>query len=139
MIPRSLALWTVFFFNFFNMVSFIPGTCATKTLQLEPQRIVVLFGSPASANCSTNATHHGLGWEASQGGVDRMENVQLITWTVDSLTHWDIQPICYVISTADEQKLLPLDITVYSEFLISHFYDCSMSTDNILMFMKNHD
>ncbi|XP_053348783.1 hemicentin-1-like isoform X1 [Clarias gariepinus] len=91
----------------------IPGTCANKTLQLEPQRIVVLFESPASANCSTNATHHGLGWEASQGAVDRMENVQLITWTVDSLTHWDIQPICYVIITADEQKLLSLDITVY--------------------------
>ncbi|KAF5908824.1 hemicentin-1-like isoform X1, partial [Clarias magur] len=85
--------------------------CAANDLQIEPQSIVVLFGSPASANCSTNAEHHGMGWESSQGPVDMTENAQFLTWTVDSLTHWDIKPICYINIVA--QIMRPLNITVY--------------------------
>ncbi|MCI4391855.1 hypothetical protein PGIGA_G00139350 [Pangasianodon gigas] len=89
----------------------MPGTCAAVPLQLDPPSIVVPFGSPVSVNCSTNVTNKGMGWEASQGQKDLMENVTFITWTVKSLEHWDIEPICYI--NVNEQYMLSLNITVY--------------------------
>ncbi|XP_026785439.3 hemicentin-1 isoform X3 [Pangasianodon hypophthalmus] len=89
----------------------MPGTCATIPLQLDPPSIVVPFGSPVSVNCSTNVTNASMGWEASQGQKDMVENVTFITWTVKSLVHWDIKPICFV--NVNEQDMLSLNITVY--------------------------
>ncbi|XP_053349183.1 cell adhesion molecule 4-like isoform X2 [Clarias gariepinus] len=81
-------------------------------LEIRPGKLVVEFGASVSANCSTNTTHHGMGWEASQGAVDLQENVQSVIWRVDHLTHWDIQPICFIIK-AWEQRLMALPVTVY--------------------------
>lgn len=60
-----------------------------------------------------------MGWEASQGAVDKMENVNVINWTVESVTHWDIKPICFI--NTDEQYEVPLNITVYSEFVFKYY------------------
>ncbi|KAM9494280.1 vascular cell adhesion protein 1-like [Clarias gariepinus] len=71
----------------------VEGDCPVKIL---PVKLVREFGASASANCSTTIIHHGMGWEASQGAVDMVENVQLITWRVDNLTHYDIKPYCFM-------------------------------------------
>ncbi|KAI5613816.1 vascular cell adhesion protein 1, partial [Silurus asotus] len=79
--------------------------------KIQPDKLVVEFGASASANCYITTTHHGMGWEASQGAVDMVDNVQSLTWKVESLTHWDIKPFCYVIT--DQQWQLELQVTVY--------------------------
>ncbi|XP_053347898.1 hemicentin-1-like [Clarias gariepinus] len=71
----------------------VEGDCPVKIL---PVKLVREFGASASANCFTTIIHHGMGWEASQGAVDMVENVQLITWRVDNLTHYDIKPYCFM-------------------------------------------
>ncbi|KAF7690985.1 intercellular adhesion molecule 5 isoform X2 [Silurus meridionalis] len=82
-------------------------------IKIQPDKLVVEFGALASANCSINSTHLGMGWEASQGVVDMVDNVQSLTWMVESLTHWDIKPFCYVITDPDKQWQLELQVTVY--------------------------
>jgi len=82
--------------------------------QLNPQRVIVEFGGSVSANCSTSVPHKGMGWEASEGAVP-MSNNSLITWRVSNLTEWDIEPICYI--NYKEQCVVPLPVTIYSEFL----------------------
>ncbi|MCJ8746096.1 hypothetical protein PDJAM_G00137860 [Pangasius djambal] len=52
-----------------------------------------------------------MGWEASDGAVNMVNDVQVITWRVESLTHWDIKPFCYI--NANEQCELTLQVTVY--------------------------
>ncbi|XP_053084660.1 uncharacterized protein LOC128317289 [Pangasianodon hypophthalmus] len=86
----------------------LAGDCPIK---LQPVKLAVEFGASASANCSTTINHHGMGWEASEGAVDMVDDVQFITWRVESLTHWDIKPFCYI--NANEQCELTLQVTVY--------------------------
>ncbi|KAF4077777.1 hypothetical protein AMELA_G00211850 [Ameiurus melas] len=86
---------------------------AVGDLLLEPSSLVVEYGAQASANCSTNSSHKGMGWEASQGGVDMVTNVTLLTWTVPSLTHWDIKPMCYMNLASEKQILKFLPVTIY--------------------------
>ncbi|KAG7460304.1 hypothetical protein MATL_G00220140 [Megalops atlanticus] len=40
--------------------------------------------------------HLGIGWEASEGSVDMVQDVQFVTWRVENLTDWHIEPKCYV-------------------------------------------
>ncbi|MCJ8746095.1 hypothetical protein PDJAM_G00137840 [Pangasius djambal] len=86
----------------------VEGDCPIK---LQPVKLAVEFGASASATCSTTTTHNGMGWEASDGGVNMVNDVQVITWRVESLTHWDIKPFCYI--NANEQCELTLQVTVY--------------------------
>ncbi|KAM9494026.1 cell adhesion molecule 4-like [Clarias gariepinus] len=86
---------------------------AGEHLVLSPPRLVVEYGAKATANCSTNITHEGMGWEASQGPVDMNENVQLITWTVERLTHWDIKPYCFINSATHGQQKKELPVVIY--------------------------
>ncbi|XP_056608280.1 intercellular adhesion molecule 5 [Triplophysa dalaica] len=65
-------------------------------LQFNPQQVVVKYGSSVSVDCSTNITHNGIGWEASEGSVSMTKTQNLITWRVPSLTRWDILPQCYI-------------------------------------------
>lgn len=83
-------------------------------LVLEPSRLVVEYGAKASANCSTTTSHTGMGWEASQGAVDLKENIQLLLWTVQNLTHWDIKPLCFINLKDRPQIEEELKVTVYS-------------------------
>ncbi|XP_047006410.1 hemicentin-2 isoform X1 [Ictalurus punctatus] len=81
-------------------------------VKIQPVKLVVEFGDSVSANCSTTIAHKGMGWEASDGAVDLMEDVHFVTWRVENLTHWDIKPICFInINTG--QRELGLSVTVY--------------------------
>lgn len=98
-----------------------PGTCADNPLQFDPPRIAVQFGSPASVNCTSNVTKHdGMGLEAPRLLMSMMDNVTFLTWTVESITEWDIMLICFI--NADEQYEKKLNVTVYSEFFKHHFF-----------------
>ncbi|KAF4073719.1 hypothetical protein AMELA_G00246540 [Ameiurus melas] len=81
-------------------------------IKIQPDKLVVEFETSASANCSTTIAHKGMGWEASQGAVDMKTDVQFITWRVENLTHFDIQPICFI-NTNTKQCELGLPVTVY--------------------------
>ncbi|XP_061079153.1 vascular cell adhesion protein 1-like isoform X2 [Conger conger] len=64
-------------------------------LMIQPPRVVVRHGDPVSVNCTISGDHDGIGWEASEGSVDRVEGVQFVTWGLETLTEWDIRPKCY--------------------------------------------
>lgn len=87
-------------------------------IKLQPDKLVVEFGAPATANCSTTSIHFGMGWEASEGPVDSKEDVQFITWSVDSLTHWNIEPICFINLKHDQSEAI-LPVLIYSESYLS--------------------
>lgn len=72
------------------------GANASCPIELNPHIVVVRYGDPISINCSTSERHFdGLGWEASVNGI-RLTTVNHLTWTVDRLTIWTLDPICYI-------------------------------------------
>ena len=89
-------------------------------MEIQPPIVVMKYGDPVSVNCTASGDHFGIGWEAAEGSVDRTEDVQFITWRLETLTEWDIRPKCYGefliapnnYSQCDER----LNITVYSKF-----------------------
>ncbi|XP_047663748.1 hemicentin-1-like isoform X3 [Tachysurus fulvidraco] len=80
-------------------------------ITIQPAKLVVEFGTFATANCSTTITHKGMGWEALSGAVALTRDVQFLIWRVESLKHWDTQPICYI--NAQEQCQSKLPVTLY--------------------------
>ncbi|XP_056108692.1 intercellular adhesion molecule 5 [Rhinichthys klamathensis goyatoka] len=88
-------------------VSIQDGNCP---IQLNPERVIVKFGGPVSADCSTSIPHKGLGWEASEGAVP-MSKDSLITWRVSELREWDIEPFCYI--NHKKQCEITLPVTIY--------------------------
>ena len=86
-------------------------------LVLSPARVVVRYGDSVSVNCSTSVpVHEGMGWEAIVGGTDIEEDVNYVTWTVDSLTDWKIEPKCYINIDKQHVKELELPVTLYSKY-----------------------
>ncbi|XP_053468821.1 hemicentin-2 [Ictalurus furcatus] len=81
-------------------------------IKIQPVKLVVEFGASVSAICSTTIAHKGMGWEASQGAVGMTQEVQNITWRVESLTHWDIKPVCYINVNSGQRELGP-SVTIY--------------------------
>ncbi|KAL7826835.1 hypothetical protein AOLI_G00320440 [Acnodon oligacanthus] len=82
-------------------------------LTLQPPKVVVAYGTKASANCSTSVNHMGIGWEASQGAVDMQTVVKLIPWSVDRLVEWGIKPFCFINSSPEKQCKLHLNVIMY--------------------------
>ncbi|KAL1005120.1 hypothetical protein UPYG_G00054820 [Umbra pygmaea] len=81
-----------------------------KCLTMKPDRLVVKYGDPASANC-TPATPEPMGWEATQGGRGLTGYPQtLLEWTVKKLTDYNINPTCFLEGGKCRKKL---NITVY--------------------------
>ncbi|KAJ8369811.1 hypothetical protein SKAU_G00098390 [Synaphobranchus kaupii] len=64
-------------------------------LLIQPTTVVVRRGDPVSVNCTVSGDHVGIGWEASEGSVDMVTDVQFITWSLDKLTEWNIRPRCF--------------------------------------------
>ncbi|XP_067221339.1 intercellular adhesion molecule 2-like [Chanodichthys erythropterus] len=94
--------------------AFTTGTHAAECpLQLNPQRVVVRYGSSVAVNCSTSVPHDGIGWEASEGAVPMSLSVSLITWRVSNLREWDIKPFCFINTKGGEQCASYLSITIY--------------------------
>ncbi|KAG9329058.1 hypothetical protein JZ751_008197 [Albula glossodonta] len=69
-----------------------PGRCP---LVIWPDTVVVRFGDPLSVNCTVSEDHMGIGWEASEGSVDMKQDVQFITWSLEHLMDWKMEPKCY--------------------------------------------
>uniref|UniRef100_A0A673YFY5 Ig-like domain-containing protein n=1 Tax=Salmo trutta TaxID=8032 RepID=A0A673YFY5_SALTR len=89
-------------------------TVVTFPLELNPPRVVVRYGDSVSVNCSTSSTdHEGMGWEATFGGTNFEQDVNIVTWTVDNLTDWTIEPKCYITLIDDEQASKVLPVILY--------------------------
>ncbi|KAG7223188.1 hypothetical protein INR49_015796 [Caranx melampygus] len=72
------------------------GVHASCPIELNPHSVVLKHGEPVSINCSTTETDfEGLGWEATENGRSP-EIVNHTTWSVESLTNWDISVECYI-------------------------------------------
>nr|XP_046188007.1 vascular cell adhesion protein 1-like [Oncorhynchus gorbuscha] len=96
----------------------LPGTAKPKVvtfpLELNPPRVVVRYGDSVSVNCSTSSTDHdGMGWEATFGGTSVEQDVNVVTWTVDNLTDWTIEPKCYINLNDGEQPSKVLPVILY--------------------------
>ncbi|XP_065105206.1 basement membrane-specific heparan sulfate proteoglycan core protein isoform X3 [Paramisgurnus dabryanus] len=83
----------------------------SSSLQLIPPSVVVEYGSSVSVNCSTDVTHDGIGWNASDGSVPETRD-KLITWRVSNLRQWDIRPKCYI-NYKSETHETELPVKVY--------------------------
>ncbi|KAA0705418.1 hypothetical protein E1301_Tti009717 [Triplophysa tibetana] len=101
----------LFLLPVFGLLVGLTGTNAECPVELNPQRVVVKYGSSVSVNCSTNITHKGIGWEASEGSVPKKTDQNLTTWRVESLTRWDIKSFCYINDA--KQCEIDLPITIY--------------------------
>lgn len=76
---------------------------------------MVRFGDPVSVNCTTTATDAlKMGWETTSGGTGS-EHVSAVTWTVEELKDWTVDPKCFV-TLEDKQCQVSLAITLYSEY-----------------------
>lgn len=92
-------------------------TVVTFPLELNPPRVVVRYGDSVSVNCSTSSTdHEGMGWEATFGGTGFEQEVNVVTWTVDNLIDWTIEPTCYITLIDGEQPSEVLPVILYSEY-----------------------
>ncbi|XP_073686387.1 vascular cell adhesion protein 1-like [Garra rufa] len=92
----------------------LTGTQAECPVQLSQKSVVVEYGGSVEVNCTATVQHYGMGWEASEGGVDKT-SASVITWSVSDLTEWDIEPFCYI--NYDKSQAKPceekLPVTVY--------------------------
>ncbi|XP_051573559.1 hemicentin-1-like [Myxocyprinus asiaticus] len=86
--------------------------CHSSELSLNPPRVVRKYNSSVSVNCSTTVPHGEMGWEATEGSVP-MTNDSLITWNIQHLRQWDIEPICYINYNNGSQCESRLPITIY--------------------------
>uniref|UniRef100_A0A3P8Z7V5 Ig-like domain-containing protein n=1 Tax=Esox lucius TaxID=8010 RepID=A0A3P8Z7V5_ESOLU len=91
----------------FSVLICIAGgpTRASCPLELNPPSVVVKYGDPVSVNCSTSCTDHvGMGLEATHGGTALQLNATNVTWIVDNLEDWTIQPVCYITTSTNQVK-----------------------------------
>lgn len=80
---------------------------------MTPAEIVVRFGDPASIKCNTLTTDFDTsGWEAKI--EDKAFDQSSLTWEVNALEDWDIEPRCFVSVESSRCFVTPV-ITVYSE------------------------
>ncbi|XP_069051870.1 vascular cell adhesion protein 1 isoform X5 [Lepisosteus oculatus] len=90
------------------------GAVPDCPLEISPQRVVVRYGDPVTANCTTTQTARGIGWEATVGSTGMKADVQSVTWNVSSLTDWTAEPKCYGnFLTEPKQCRKNLNISLY--------------------------
>ncbi|KAL0197082.1 hypothetical protein M9458_005622, partial [Cirrhinus mrigala] len=82
--------------------------------------VVVEYGGSVAVNCTATVPHDGMGWEASEGGVDKTRD-SVVTWSVSDLTEWDIKPYCFINYDITHDKLcvVELPVTIYNSVSIS--------------------
>lgn len=86
-------------------------------LQLIPPELLVKYGEPARASCRSMSNYTDLGWKVSLGSVLGPKD-QRDTWETNSLTDWEMQPVCYMILDDKEECSKTLQLTIYSKYLI---------------------
>uniref|UniRef100_A0A8C6L5U6 Ig-like domain-containing protein n=1 Tax=Nothobranchius furzeri TaxID=105023 RepID=A0A8C6L5U6_NOTFU len=85
-------------------------------IMFTPPKVVVRYGDPVDANCTSLSCHNvtGMGWESPYGAVRLTKNVSSLPYKIDKVKDWEITSHCYI-SFSDNQsqrhKILP--ITVY--------------------------
>uniref|UniRef100_A0A3Q1JC78 Ig-like domain-containing protein n=1 Tax=Anabas testudineus TaxID=64144 RepID=A0A3Q1JC78_ANATE len=88
-------------------------------IELSPSTVVVKYGDPVSINCSTSdSLVETMGWEVSQGGTG-MQSVNHLTWTLERLTEWTIEPSCFINllpGGATEQCDKKAKVVLYSKY-----------------------
>ncbi|KAJ8251330.1 hypothetical protein GJAV_G00220170, partial [Gymnothorax javanicus] len=87
-----------------------------RSLRINPSSVVVRYGDRVTVNCTVSGPHEGIGWEASEGSVPMVQNVQFVTWRLDNITDWNIHPICFgnfLNGTHHTQDQKRLGITLY--------------------------
>ncbi|XP_048847017.1 vascular cell adhesion protein 1-like [Brienomyrus brachyistius] len=83
--------------------------------ELHPPRVVVRHGDPVSVNCTTSTDHSGMGWVAPVDDVPNTRGVKFLTWRVESLTIWDVKPLCYANQGPGKPQCRErLSVTVYN-------------------------
>ncbi|KAL0197068.1 hypothetical protein M9458_005608, partial [Cirrhinus mrigala] len=87
------------------------GQCPVK---ISPRRVVVEYGSSVAVTCTATVPHYGMGWEASEGAVDKTRD-SVVTWNVSDLREWDIKPFCFINYniTHDTPCQEELPVTIY--------------------------
>ena len=90
-------------------------TC--KVPFIDPPHLLVLYGDPAWANCSTTDQPSMMGWESPVGSISGAGITHLI-WTLQSVTTWTVggRTQCYTISDSGSSCTSNLNITIYSEW-----------------------
>ncbi|XP_069051894.1 vascular cell adhesion protein 1-like isoform X2 [Lepisosteus oculatus] len=90
------------------------GAVPECPLEISPQRAVVRYGDPVTANCTATQTPRGMGWEATVGSTGMKTGAQSVTWSVSSLTDWTAEPKCYGnFLTEPKQCRKNLNISLY--------------------------
>ncbi|KAM9346626.1 vascular cell adhesion protein 1 [Symphorus nematophorus] len=95
-----------------EVVSFasVPRDCP---LTLTPAEVVVRFGDEVSVDCNATSTDTvGMGWEATSGGIG-FTSTKTLTWKLENLTEWSIEPLCYTTLTDNHQCQKSPKITLY--------------------------
>ncbi|XP_070703581.1 hemicentin-1 [Pempheris klunzingeri] len=84
------------------------------TIQMSPPQVVVRFGDPFSASCSSSVDKiEGIGWESQYGGTGLQEEVSSLPLVVESVKDWSIDPQCFINLPSGEQCTQQLTVTVY--------------------------
>lgn len=93
----------------------VNGECPPELndLELSPSNLVVKYGAHASARCSSLSNYTDLGWSVPLVNVSDRS----VTWNTDSLTDWEIQPVCYM-TLNDVRCTRTLPLTIYSKYPI---------------------
>ncbi|CAL1588102.1 unnamed protein product [Knipowitschia caucasica] len=83
---------------------------------ITPNTIIVKYGEIASATCNTTVEHDGIGWEATNGGVSRTEDVTYLqwNWTIKDFKDFNIEVECFINPINGTHCKKPLGITVYN-------------------------
>ncbi|TDH03057.1 hypothetical protein EPR50_G00159150 [Perca flavescens] len=90
----------------------VRSSCPVK---MSPSRVVVRFGDPFSVNCSSPSNQiQSMGWESPYGtGIGRQDGVSSVSLKIDSVTDWDLQPLCFINLLDNNQCAETLSVTVY--------------------------
>ncbi|RVE69668.1 hypothetical protein OJAV_G00080310 [Oryzias javanicus] len=99
---------------FAGLILIMAGKTTSCHIELSPSTVVVKYGDRVSVNCSTSLSNiTGMGLESPVEGTGA-ENTTHLIWTVDSLTEWDIEPLCYVVAPDGNDCTKKIQVIVYS-------------------------
>lgn len=86
-----------------------PENCG---LTVTPKKVYVKYGESVSINCSTTIKDvDKMSWEAAVG--NRTDTPPTVTWKVDKLEYFTMEPKCFVTLNDGNQCILKADIILY--------------------------
>ncbi|CAJ1053895.1 uncharacterized protein LOC117816131 [Xyrichtys novacula] len=80
---------------------------------MSPSTLVVRFGDPVTVNCSLRTLGFPLlGWEVSLASPAPTEG-HFLVWSVDKMTEWSINPMCWALTDQGGQCDINLPLIVF--------------------------